>query len=186
MINGIYTSYSHFRPFSIGLTKSAPAFLVFHQEHIYWPSMDESVQLSYLQWQEKYHIEKPYQVFVPLPEGVPEEKASNLEFALGEEEIVRDIRGTDTNFTLDKHGFTIRMMDISPHWFSETEIKNRYIPETCEFVKEVVKAEHVIPFDWRVNLSGKLNIQFYKLINSCRSAKAPVPSRRKSLTCKTT
>lgn len=120
--------------------------------------MDESVQLSYLQWQEKYHIEKPYQVFVPLPEGVPDEKASNLEFYLAEKEIVRDIRGTDTNFTLDKHGFTIRTMDISPHLLSETEINNRYIPATCEFVKEIIKADRVIPFDWRVNSYSTLNI----------------------------
>lgn len=112
--------------------------------------MDESVKLSYLQWQEKYLAEKPYQVFVPLPMGVPEENASNLVFRLGDEEVIRDIRGSSTSFSLDEHGFAIGSMDMSPHLFSEVEITNEYIPRTCELVKEAVNADLVIPFDWRV------------------------------------
>lgn len=142
--------------------------------------MDERVQLSYIQWHDKYFMEKPYQVFVPLPEGVPEERASNIDFALGNEEIVRDIRGVDAKFTLDKHGFTTCTMEMSPHLFSETEIQHRYIPETCEFVKNVVKADRVIPFDWRVTFSI-LSSAVYLLNNVCRSARASVPSRQKSL-----
>lgn len=76
--------------------------------------MDERAHLSYIQWHDKYYREKPYQVFVPLPEGVPEERASNIEFALGDEEIVRDIRGADAKFTLDEHGFTTCTMEMSP------------------------------------------------------------------------
>lgn len=111
------------------------------------------MQLSYIRWHEKYHVEKPYQVFMPLPDGIPEEKASNLEFDLGNEEIVKDIRGANNPFTLDEHGFTTCSMDMSPHWFSEKEIIDRYIPAICEMVKELLKADRVISFDWRVNSS---------------------------------
>ena len=112
--------------------------------------MDKSIQLAYLQWQDKYLVEKPYQVFVPLPVGVPEESAKNSAFDLGDEEVIRDIRSSNTKFTLAEQGFTTCRMEMSPHLFSETEIINDYIPATCELVKAAVDAETVIPFDWRV------------------------------------
>ena len=112
--------------------------------------MDKSIKLSYLQWQDKYLVEKPYHVFVPLPAGVPEESATNLAFDLGDEEVIRDIRSSSTKFTLNEHGFTTCRMEMSPHLFSETEIINDYIPATCELVKAAANAERVIPFDWRV------------------------------------
>lgn len=58
--------------------------------------MDKSIKLSYLQWQDKYLVEKPYDVFVPMPVGVPEERVTNLAFNLGDEEMIRDIRSTST------------------------------------------------------------------------------------------
>ena len=122
-----------------------PAFAAFHLS-----TMDKSIKLSYLQWQNKYLVEKPYQVFVPLPKGVPEESATNLAFDLGDEEVIRDIRSSSTKFTLTEHGFTTFWMEMSPHSFSEMEIINDYIPATCELVKAAVNAEIVIPFDWRV------------------------------------
>ena len=142
--------------------------------------MDESAKLSYIQWQEKYLAEKPYQVFVPLPMGVPEENASNLVFDLGHEEVIRDIRGSSTGFSLDEHGFTICSMDMSPHSFSEMEIINDYIPKTCELMKEAVNADLVVPFDWRVCRAFLRHLViFYILIYLDRSARVPVPSRRK-------
>ena len=122
-----------------------PASAAFHLS-----TMDKSTRLSYLQWQDKYFVEKPYQVFVPLPVGVPEESATNLTFDLGDEEVIRDIRSSSTEFTLTEHGFTTCWMEMSPHLFSEMEIINDYIPTTCELVKKAVNAETVIPFDWRV------------------------------------
>ena len=107
--------------------------------------------LSYLQWQEKYLVEKPYQVYGPLPASVPEESATNLVFRRGDLEVIRDIRGSSTNFTLDEHGFTACSMDTSPHPLSETEIINDYVPKTCELVKKAVNAECVVPFDWKVS-----------------------------------
>lgn len=91
---------------------------------------------------------------MPLPEGVSEESASNLDFDLGDEERINDIRGANNKFTLDEHGFTTCAMDMSPHLFSEIEIINSYIPVVCEMVKEVAKADRVISFDWRVNFSS--------------------------------
>ena len=113
--------------------------------------MDERTKLSYLQWQEKYLEEKPYQVYGPLPAGVPEESATNLVFGLGDEEVIRDIRGSSTNFTLDEHGFTACSMDTWSHPLSETEIIDDYVAETCELVRKAVNAECVLPFDWKVS-----------------------------------
>ncbi|KAL8958517.1 MAG: hypothetical protein Q9193_004444, partial [Seirophora villosa] len=113
--------------------------------------MDETARLSYLQWQEVYAVEKPYQIFLAFPEDVPEEKTSNLEFGLGDTELIRDLRAADTRFSLDEHGFTTATMELCPHSFSEDEINNRYIPELCEMVKKSTNADRVISFDWRVS-----------------------------------
>ncbi|KAI4093392.1 MAG: hypothetical protein LQ348_003105 [Seirophora lacunosa] len=115
--------------------------------------MDEMTKLSYLQWQDVYTAEKPYQVFLALPEGVPEEKLSNLEFDLGDTELIRDLRAADTLFSLDEHGFTTATMELCPHSFSEDEINNQYIPEVCEMVKKSTNADRVISFDWRISKS---------------------------------
>ncbi|MCJ1394891.1 hypothetical protein MMC18_007771 [Xylographa bjoerkii] len=115
--------------------------------------MNETVQFSYLRWQDEYLIEKPYQVFIPLPKGVPEERATNLKFALGEKETVKDIRGTDIKFTLNEHGFTTSVLDNASHTSSETEITTSYIPEICELVKKTANADSIVPFDWRIRKS---------------------------------
>lgn len=141
--------------------------------------MDESTKLSYLQWQEKYLAEKPYQVFVPLPVGVPEENASNLVFDLGDEEVIRDIRGSSTSFSLDEHGFTTCSMEMSPHSFSEMEITNDYIPKTCELVKEAVNAELVVPFDWRVGRATTRDflISYNNTFEQIRKSTSPIKAK---------
>ena len=116
--------------------------------------MDERVKLSYLQWQEKYRVEKPFRFFAPLPAGTPEESRTNLVFGLGDEEVIRDIRGSSANFTLDEQGFTICSTDTSLHPLSATEIINEYNLETCELVKKAMSAEFVVPFDWIVSRSS--------------------------------
>lgn len=120
--------------------------------------------LSYLQWQEKYLVEKPYQVYRPLPAGVREENATNLVFGLAGPEVIRDIRGSSTNFTLDEHGFTACSMDTSPHPLSETEILNDYIPKTCELVKKAVNAECVVAFDWKVSRASTEDLFHFNYI----------------------
>ena len=141
--------------------------------------MDEHAKLSYLQWQDKYLVEKPYQVFVPMPIGVPEENASNLVFGLGDEEVIRDIRGSSTNFSLDEHGFTICSMEMSPHSFSEMEIKNDYIPKTCELVKESLNADLVVPFDWRVGRATTREplISYNNTWEQIRKSASPIEAR---------
>ena len=108
--------------------------------------MDKSIKLSYLQWQDKYLVEKPYDVFIPESEDVPEENATNLAFNLGDE-VIRDIRSSSTKFTLAEHGFTTCRIEMSPYLFSRT---GDHIPDTCELVKAAMGAETVIPFLWTV------------------------------------
>ena len=137
---------------------------------------DAKTALLYLQWDEKFLTEKPYQVFVPLPDGIPEECQSNLHFALGEVEVVTDIRGREGDFTLDKNGFAVCQQNSKLENFTDAkEIERIYLPEVVELLKENVKdAEKIVIFDWRVRVllsSIECPIVFMPELNTNRSAK---------------
>jgi len=113
---------------------------------------DEKSRFTYLQWQELYKTQKPYQIFINLPEHVPEIQQTNLVFKSGEDEIIHDIRGCEASYTLDDHGFILcKHQTEIKNWNDAREIESTYLPEMEAFLKkEVDEVDRVFFFDWRI------------------------------------
>ena len=114
---------------------------------------DEAARLMYLEWQDLYHSEKPYQVFSSaVGNGALNAKPTNLVFKTGNEEIIHDARGKEETFTLDEHGFafannTTKITDFE----DQIQIENVYLQEVDELIRhEVEGVDEVFFYDWRV------------------------------------
>ncbi|KAH7408887.1 hypothetical protein BKA64DRAFT_663745 [Cadophora sp. MPI-SDFR-AT-0126] len=117
---------------------------------------DERARFLYLLWDDKFLTEKPYQVFVPLPDGVPEERQSNLNFAQSEEVIVMDIRGHPIDdFSLDTSGFEVARCETKLEDFlCPDDIESIYLQEMKDLLRaRMPDAEKIVIFDWRIRKS---------------------------------
>jgi hypothetical protein len=117
---------------------------------------DQTAQLSYLQWQDLYQTEKPFQLFAQVSEDQAGQKPKmgNLIFAPGPREIMHDLRGRESNFTLDSSGFAVRQQKMPQVDLSTTEgIQEGLLPIMTDFMKQEVEgADFVLPFDWSVSV----------------------------------
>lgn len=114
-------------------------------------SRDAEAALSFLHWQDLYESEKPFQIFINIPEDAEDQRDTNLVFkrvCLA----IRDVRGLSIELSLDTNGFIYRQ-----HTMKTTDCPNRedvqqsYLPEVEELLKrEVEGADRVFFFDWRV------------------------------------
>lgn len=114
---------------------------------------DEKAKLSFLQWQELYEREKPYEIVTESRQG-PDGRRTNLVFGTNEEQTIRDVRGIGVQFSLDRHGFTYRS---TPSGFDAFESKKRILQEYLPWAASIIKqeagdAERVFVFDWRVRV----------------------------------
>ncbi len=111
-------------------------------------------QLEYLRWIPLYEKEKPFKLFLNIPADAKDKRESNLVFDKGKQ-IIRDIRGDESRFNLDDHGFCFRnhksaVDDLRNHDI----IENEYLFECEQLLKdEVDNVDRVVIFDWRVRLS---------------------------------
>lgn len=101
----------------------------------------ERRQLMYLQWEDKFKKEKPYQI---VSENIPELDGlarSNINMIEGPEELIENIRGRESTFTLDQNGFQILTHQFpSIDYQSNDEVENMYEPEIERLLKEEVSA----------------------------------------------
>ena len=105
---------------------------------------------DYLSRNKIYDIEKPYYFSGPL-EKEQEKIRSNLTYTTHGNVQLRDLRGFEEQLVLDVHGFqllkhTPRVSLVSP---TEEQINN-YLTESSAFLKEFLKAEAVISYNYRV------------------------------------
>jgi len=116
---------------------------------------DQTASFMYLLWDDRFLVEKPYQVFVPLPTGVPEECQSNMEFGAADEQVVTDIRGCREEFSLDNNGFAVSRLATKLQTFSDCdEIERVYLAEVSNLLRERMESvERIVIFDWRVRVS---------------------------------
>lgn len=115
--------------------------------------MDEEAKLQYLDWQQLYEIEKPFQLFSAVAQAdLPDQRTTNLVFREGDLECIHDVRGTESQFTLDKQGFTFRRHHTLVEDFSRREdVEDFYLPEIEDLLRrEVNGVDQVYFFDWRV------------------------------------
>ena len=123
-------------------------------------SFDEKVKLRFLQWQELYKEEKPFEIVTDSIQG-SENRRTNLVFGTKGYQTIRDIRGReDTRFALDSHGFAYRS---KPCPFDGYDDKQRILEEYLPWAETIIKQEvgeiaRVFVFDWRV---GKNLRTFY-------------------------
>lgn len=110
--------------------------------------------LEFLQWQDLYEKEKPYELFIDLPDELATKlKQTNCKFTKVDHTI-HDVRGIEDTLSLDANGFIFRKY---PTILSETDLLSRdsvdrvYLPEVESILrKEVVGVDRVFFFDWRL------------------------------------
>ncbi|KAL2058644.1 hypothetical protein ABVK25_001372 [Lepraria finkii] len=126
---------------------------------------DEQAVLNYLDWQKLYRTEKPFQLFSVVGGGhLPDQRTTNLVFKEGGVETIHDVRGTESQYSLNKQGFTFRTYPTRVHNFGvRDEVENVYLLEMEELLRrEVEGIDQVYFFDWRirknVELTGKTAI----------------------------
>ena len=113
---------------------------------------NEEAKLLYLDWQDLYSNEKPFQIFSLVPDhALPNARTSNLVFKEGETEVIHDARGMEPAFCLDKHGFAFCCHRTQMKNFEDAEaMESLYLPELEALIKsEVGAVDQVYFFDWR-------------------------------------
>jgi hypothetical protein len=110
--------------------------------------------LLYLKWQDLYKTEKPFEIFVNIPEGSADRRPTNLVFELGEKQKIRNIRGHENDFHLDTHGFKTCSRPICfDLWEDMNAVTSQYLPEIEQVLREEVEgADEIFVFDWQVSL----------------------------------
>ncbi|KAI0892893.1 hypothetical protein F4806DRAFT_505357 [Annulohypoxylon nitens] len=107
--------------------------------------------LAFLQWNDLYDVEKPFQIFINIPGYAEDKRSTNLSWEV-KSKVIRDIRGLEVPPTLNDYGFKFlhrpsRLSDFS----SKEKIASVYLPEVEEIIKaELRDVEKVCIFDWRM------------------------------------
>ena len=116
------------------------------------PSNEQAI-LNYLDWQDVYAKEKPFQLFSVTPNSsLTGERTTNLVFKEGQVESIRDVRAEESLYSLNEHGFAFRVYPTVLRDFSVCEnIEKVYLSEMEDLLKrEVEGVDKVYFFDWRV------------------------------------
>ncbi|OIW28678.1 hypothetical protein CONLIGDRAFT_577319 [Coniochaeta ligniaria NRRL 30616] len=113
----------------------------------------ELVRLRYLQWDDKFLTEKPFQLYADIPADSPSSLRGNVSFEEGEPEKIHDVRGCDHEFTLDGQGFKfINLRTDFANWDDPRAVQNGYYQEMETVLQDNVEgADHVHIFEHRVN-----------------------------------
>ncbi|KAI9795222.1 MAG: hypothetical protein M1833_007304 [Piccolia ochrophora] len=82
----------------------------------------ETTQLNFLQWQDIYNTEKPFELMTDIPADAPDQRRTNLVFHSVGEQKIRDVRGVEDRYSLDAHGFAYR---TAPFPFAESLLRGR-------------------------------------------------------------
>ena len=115
-------------------------------------TQDITARLSFLQWQKLYEEEKPFQIFINIPEDAEDQRNTNLVFrnvCLN----IHDVRGHSEDFSLDTNGFMYRQHTTNMVSFRDRKlIEESYLPEIETLLRiEVEGAGRIFFFDWRVS-----------------------------------
>lgn len=110
-----------------------------------------AINLNFLQWQSLYEEEKPFQIFINIPEDAEDQRHTNLVF----EKVslyVHDVRGHPWDYSLDTNGFMYRQHNTNMTNFSDRKaVREKYLPDIEALLKrEVQGADQIFFFDWRV------------------------------------
>ncbi|CAN9403657.1 unnamed protein product [Alternaria alternata] len=124
---------------------------------------DVAATFSYLQWQDRYNAEKPYQILIDLPDGVEETQRTNLVFCDGPKENVTDVTGREASFTLDRNGFAFLKDDLpirSAEFADRTIVERVYLPACERIIRQTLDdVDEVVFYNWRTRTSSPSRLQ---------------------------
>ncbi|KAE8136797.1 hypothetical protein BDV38DRAFT_283735 [Aspergillus pseudotamarii] len=105
-------------------------------------------QFSYIENRDCFQYEKPYQILSHIRDN---QSKANLSWERPAKEKVINIRGNESNFGLDKHGFCFRTAPTTfKDWDVARQVETYHIPEVKRLIKEMVEGvDEVEVFDWR-------------------------------------
>lgn len=110
----------------------------------------------YLKWQDLYNHEKPFTVLLDVPEGVKDQRRTNLTFHDAGEETVKDVRGNIDELDINTHGFTYVTWpsELNCADFDDKDkIEKEYLPECEDLIRHVLDGvDKVHFFNWLVSL----------------------------------
>ncbi|KAL9132721.1 MAG: hypothetical protein Q9175_006100 [Cornicularia normoerica] len=114
-----------------------------------------SCRIGYLRRLDLYKSEpgeKPFSINIPI-NHLPGARQSNVEYEYVEGISVTDIRGRESDFSLDIHGFELAQQKI-PYAYDDFEdtslITRTYVKHMEHWMKEHFQAEEVLIFDHQV------------------------------------
>ena len=111
-------------------------------------------RFTYLEWQELFAKEKPVQV-LDAHKAAPDQKAATITFHDNIVEEVEDVRGRESDFSIDVQGFEYykHASKVKPEQFKDEDYVNEhYLPECEELLKERFEGVDRIHFlYWRVS-----------------------------------
>jgi hypothetical protein len=110
------------------------------------------IGLKFLKWLPLYETEKPFQIFINIPEDATDRRTTNLAFENVKVRI-QDVRiFPPKHFLLDKHGFTYYSHKFQARHIADREsVEQRYLPEMETLLKSTLNSvDRVFFFDWRV------------------------------------
>lgn len=114
-------------------------------------SQNITTSLNFLRWQNLYEEEKPFQIFINLPEDAEDQRTTNLVFEKVSLQVY-DVRGQAEDFSLDTNGFMYRQHITKTIDFSDQQsIEETYLPNIQALLQQEVEgADRIFFFDWRV------------------------------------
>ncbi|KAH7133737.1 putative 7 alpha-cephem-methoxylase [Dactylonectria macrodidyma] len=124
------------------------------------PTRPLLTRFYYFQWKDDFDEEKPYYLYIDPPKGLP---VTNFSVASGPEEEVHDLRGIETKFNLDDHGFMVMQQQFPLEIINQHTVENLYLPSLEELIRTAVGQEaEICWFDWRTRSSNKAKTRFPK------------------------
>ncbi|KAK3350474.1 hypothetical protein B0H65DRAFT_545598 [Neurospora tetraspora] len=112
--------------------------------------VDQKAKLNYIQWEDKFRIEKPYEFISQAPEGCPRK---NFTLAPSSEQTIHDIRGSEELFNLDDHAFQVARQELGVIPTDQEGIEREYLPKIVGLLKSIDPGAEVVVFDWRLRTS---------------------------------
>jgi hypothetical protein len=125
--------------------------------------VDEIGVFTYIDWQDIYLSERPFQIFSALSdEQLPGQVSTNLIFKDAPPEVVHDVRGAEHQFSIAKHGFAFCKHELGQNKFLDAEqVERLYLPQMEALLHQKVEdVEEVYFFDWRI----RKNVEIKKSI----------------------
>jgi len=124
-----------------------------------------ATNFSYAQSNENFNYEKPFIILTTLSE---KQNSSNLTYEKGPAEIVTNIRGKESEYALDTHGFQFLRSELpgieSRDWKNRKDVEGVHLPEMENFLKDNVEGvDEVVFFDWRVCYLTELTFLLFNL-----------------------